>query len=354
MDEQSQKIVNQFATSDVVDYSLWRANQGCLQCGCTGTNDCHFRLCEQTVRRVVHHHRLGSGFLYDFVVKGFLYRRSPGNHKLIAIYFLCRLQHFRQRRADLLHTASCQQSYNRFVVEILRRYKRVERLILVGTVVDSVGTWIAHIIDLISTFSKPLHLKRQYRIDPVDILLYILQTILLPRPQLRSYIIMNGSAGKIFLHKLSNLKVEARIIHQDHDVWFELDNRFLAILHILQDFTKMCDDGDESHIRHVTVMLHKRAALVVHHVATQPHEFSLMVLLFQRFQKSGRMQISRRLSCDYKVLHLSNYTMNALAAKSPNNKNVATTNPRASFHRSVLYIQKNTNIFGIRETMMYG
>ena len=80
---------------------------------------------------------------------------------------------------------------------------------------------------------------------------------------------MYGSARQILLYKLSNLKVETWIVHQDHDVGLELDNRILAILHVLQDFAKMCDDGYESHIRHITVMLHQRAAFVMHHVSAK-------------------------------------------------------------------------------------
>ena len=107
-------------------------------------------------------------------------------------------------------------------------------LLLSKKLTDLVCGRVADVVDGIMVFLlEELHLERQDREELVDIALDVFNAILLPRPDLRRYIIIDWDICLRF-YIFCNIKIEAWIVHENHTVWLPLLDIRLAHTHITQ------------------------------------------------------------------------------------------------------------------------
>lgn len=139
------------------------------------------------------------------------------------------------------------------------------------------------------------HLERQYREQLVDVVLYLLDAILLPRPYLRRDIVVDRYLGML-VYELRNLEVEARIVDKNHGVGPPLHDVALAERHVAQNSAQVEQYGDDAHVRQFAVVAHACASDSRHHVAAEEAKLSFRVFFEQSLHKMRGVQVARCLA----------------------------------------------------------
>ena len=190
------------------------------------------------------------------------YAGSGGNYEAIFMgYHIESLNHARQIAYDLLHSAPRQQGNHPVVLLFAARTQRPQ------IASHLVGRRVAHIVHTVSMpLSEPLHLERQDTQHTIHIALHLPYPILLPRPKLRSDIVVHlGRIGGVSLHHLAHLiesrsevsvitlepfshaKIKARVVHQHKPVRSESLYTRLAVTLTSQYLAQMPQHRHDTH-----------------------------------------------------------------------------------------------------------
>ena len=94
------------------------------------------------------------------------------------------------------------------------------------------------------------------------------------------------------MYVFRNVKVKARIVHDDDHVGVPLHNIQLTHLHITQDGGQVQQHRNKAHVGQLAVMLDHRTALGCHQVAAEEAEFRPRILLFQRPHQPRGMKVA--------------------------------------------------------------
>ena len=124
------------------------------------------------------------------------------------------------------------------------------------------------------------YFERQNGEEFIDIAFDSLNTMLLPCPYLRRYIVIDGYLCLGF-YVFSNIQVKTWIINENHAVWLPRQDILLTHLHITKYRWQMHQDRNNAHIGQIAVVLDKRSSNSLHQVATKETECRLLVNFFQ-------------------------------------------------------------------------
>ena len=163
---------------------------------------------------------------------------------------------------------------------------------------------ISHIMNGISMSLEKSYLKRKYGKKLVHISFYILDPILFPCPNLGRDIIINRYLC-FRMHKLSNIEIKARIIHQNDHIGRPRHDVLLASLHVGKNGRQMQQHRDKPHVGQLFIMLHHCSSHGSHQITAKEAKFSFRVFLFQCSHQVGSMQIARSLANNQIIFHNS-------------------------------------------------
>src|SRR5574344_313901 len=221
-------------------------------------------------------------------------------HNMVILKCSGTLHHHPQVVLDFLPPASRQ--YRNLPLSITLSLLLTFLCLFTFPFLHSIHTRITHIMHLIITLLKPLHLKRQNREQFIHITPDILDTAFLPCPYLRTDIVID-LAYTSCTNKRRNIEIEAWIIHQNNHIRLPFGYISLALSHVLQYLRQVHQHRNEAHISQFTIMLHKRPSHSSHLVATiEPKLCRIVSPLEFRHQVRG-MQVARRLSCYQIISH---------------------------------------------------
>ncbi len=149
---------------------------------------------------------------------------------------------------------------------------------------------------------EEIHLEGQDGEEFIDIATDIFDAVLLPSPDLRGDVVIDGDVCPRF-YIFCNLQVETRIVHEDDAVRLPRVDILLTELHILQDGRKMQQHGNQAHIGQVAIMADARAADGRHQVTAEETEVSLVVNFLQRAHQVGGVEVARGFADDEIIFH---------------------------------------------------
>ena len=136
---------------------------------------------------------------------------------------------------------------------------------------------VANIMDgVVVLLLKEIDLEGEDGEELIDIALDVLNAPLFPRPELRSYVIIDG-ADAVLVNVFGYLQVEAGVIDENHHVGLPFSYVALALFQTTQDGSRMEQYGDKTHVCEVTVVADKGAAYGLHLVASEETELGLGV-----------------------------------------------------------------------------
>ena len=113
----------------------------------------------------------------------------------------------------------------------------------------------------------------------VDVSFDFLDAMAFPGPHLRRDVVAH--LHPLAVSKLGDTKVEARVIHKNHDIRLEAEQVGFAFLDVTKHFRKISDNFSEPHECHVPIVFHEGSPLFSHQIATPGPEFRLVVLSLQ-------------------------------------------------------------------------
>ena len=124
-----------------------------------------------------------------------------------------------------------------------------------------------------------------------------------PRPNLRRDVIV-GRNGRMPLQKLRNAEVKPRIIHQDNHIGMPSHNVAFALRHVAKNGAQMEQNGHETHIGQLAIVLHTCTANGLHLIATKETKLGFGIALPQSLHQFGGMQIAAGLAYKEIIFHV--------------------------------------------------
>ena len=304
---------NQFAYCRVITYHLRHSEQRCFKSSRSRSHQSRLRMTQQTVSLAKHN--LGT-IRKIMVIEFQINARSSGYHKLILRKRTRSFHHTQEIVLDFLLTASRQKCDNwarRFQIQALA--KLLFRFsIRTQETVYSIHTRVAYIIYRIMVTIEKINLERKYGKQLIHITTYILDSILLPSPYLRRYIIIYRYLSMLF-DVSGYLKIESRIIHQYQHIRLPRFDVVLASVHIAEYSTQMQQHGDEAHVSQFAIMLYARSAYGSHQITTEETEFSFRIFRHQRLHQVRCVKVARCLAYYQIILHTSRFHCSSCSIK---------------------------------------
>ena len=151
---------------------------------------------------------------------------------------------------------------------------------------------------------KKLNLKRENGEKLIYISSYIFDAIFFPCPNLGRNIVINRNL-RFRMHKLGNIEIKARIIHQNNNIRRPCHDVLLTSLHVGKDGSQMQQYRNKAHVSQLLIMLHHRSSYSSHHITAKETEFSPRILLFQCSHQVRSVQIARGFANNQIVFHNS-------------------------------------------------
>ena len=108
----------------------------------------------------------------------------------------------------------------------------------------------------------------------------------------------------MLLQKLCNAEVKTRIIHQDNHIGMPSHNVAFALRHVAKNGAQMEQNGHETHIGQLAIVLHACAANGLHLIATKETKLGFGIALPQCFHQFGGMQIAACLTYEEIIFHV--------------------------------------------------
>ena len=168
---------------------------------------------------------------------------------------------------------------------------------------DFLSSGVTHIVDgIVMLALKEIHLEGQYGEQLVDVALDVLDAILFPSPYLGGYIVVDRTYPLGF-HILGNIKIEAWIVYQYHNVRLPGKNVLLTVLHVVQYRAQVQQHRHETHVSQFPIVFDARTTHFRHQVTTEEAELSLCIALFQHTHQVRGVQVTRGFSNYQIILH---------------------------------------------------
>ena len=221
----------------LVAHHLGHVEECCLQSSRTTRHQSSRRMRQERICFVAHQlHRLPLDKTFIVFV---VYRRGPSQHHLVVLETFCRLYHRRQIVLDFLQSATSQQSqYRAMAVQVVLPAELSKSLRISSPEFPHLlSRRIAHIMDgIMMLLLIEGHLERQDGEHLGNVALDASDTPFLPGPNLGRDIVISGDIRLLF-QELSDIQVEAGIIHQDDNIRLPFDDILLTQFHVGENRT---------------------------------------------------------------------------------------------------------------------
>ena len=213
------------------------------------------------------------------------------------------LYHQRKIVAYLSLARSRKQSDNTALVGNALAFKEMlDRWHMSQSIVHLLHRWIADIGHLVVMLLIVCHFEGQNRVHHIDIALDGLNAKLLPSPDLGRNKVVNR-----YTHRLGGFgefEIEAWIVDQNQHIRAKFAQQRLRNLQMLKQLRKFTKHFAKAHDIHlVIVQTRLNAGSLSHEITPKETELALRVVMAQRSDKSGCVQVAGRFAGYNHVFH---------------------------------------------------